>query len=189
LSASVPETLPRHLQITDFDVSLERGSTGQLQPVVQGLRVHVTPDGLQALALGLVAEADRRAPATLWLEDVRVGPAGIDLVVRVEKSFFRSDLAIRLVFSAPGGEVLRIEVIEVDVPAWMPLDLLHDEASKRGGAAVRRDPANRRALLLDPAALLTRFGVPGRFAPGRWEVATGADGIVLAFREGDSPLQ
>lgn len=155
-----------------------------LQPVVQGLRVHVTPDGLQALALGLVAEADRRAPATLWLEEVSVGPAGIDLVLRVEKSFFRSDLAIRLVLSAPDGDVLRIEVVEVDVPGWMPLDMLLDEAAKRGGAAVRRDPANRRALLLDPAALLLRFGVPGRFAPGRWDVTTGAEGIELAFREG-----
>jgi hypothetical protein len=37
--------------------------------------------------------------------------------------------------------------------------------------------------LLDPAALLARFGVPGRFAPGRWGVSTSTDGIELTFRE------
>lgn len=177
-------SLPRHVQITDFGLALESGSGGRLQPVVQGLRVHVTPEGLQALMRGLIDEADRRGPVDLRLEDVRVGPDGIDLTLRVEKSFFRSDLAIRLVLTAPGGDVLRVELIEVDVPSWMPLDLLFEEAVKRGGDAVRRDPGNRRALLLDPAALLTRFGVPGRFAPGQWDVATDSDGISLAFREG-----
>lgn len=184
MSASVPGTLSTHLQLTDFDLALERGSNGRLQPVVQGLRVHVTPEGLQVLTRGLIDEADRRGPVDLRLEDVRVGPAGIDLTLRVEKSFFRSELAIRLVLTAPGGQVLRLELIEVDVPGWMPLDLLFEEAVKRGGDAVRRDPANRRALLLDPAALLTRFGVPGRFAPGRWDIQTGDDGVTLAFREG-----
>lgn len=176
-------TLSRHVRLSDFDLALERGATGRMQPVVQGLRVHLTPEGLEALARGLVDEADRRAPVTLWLEGVGVGPAGIDLTLRVEKSIFRSDLAIRLVLSAPGGEVLRVEIVEVDVPGWMPLDLLFEEAVKRGGEAVRREPGNRRALLLDPAALLTRFGVPGRFAPGVWEVAAAADGVTLAFHE------
>ena len=58
-----------------------------------------------------------------------------------------------------------------------------DEAVKRGGGAVRRDPANNRALLLDPAALLARLGVPGRFAPGRWDVGASAEGIDLTFHE------
>jgi hypothetical protein len=173
----------RHLRLSDFDLALERGPKGRMQPVVQGLRVHLTPEGLQVLARGLIDEADRRAPVTLWLEDVRVGAEGIDLTLRVEKSIFRSDLAIRLVLNAPSGEVLRVEMVEVDVPSWMPLDLLFEEAAKRGGEAMRREPGNRRALLLDPAALLSRFGVPGRFGPGEWEVATAADGVRLAFHE------
>ena len=70
-----------------------------------------------------------------------------------------------------------------DLPVWVPLDMILNAAVEYGGGAVTRDPANNRALLLDPAALLTRFGVPGRFAPGRWGVNTSTDGIELTFRE------
>ena len=31
--------------------------------------------------------------------------------------------------------------------------------------------------------VMTRFGVPGRFAPGRWGVNTSTDGVELTFRE------
>ena len=68
------------------------------------------------------------------------------------------------------------------MPAWVPLDMLLDEAAKRGDG-VRRDPGNRSALLLDPAALLAKGGVPGRFAPGHWDVTTSADGLELHLRE------
>ena len=64
--------------------------------------------------------------------------------------------------------------------------MLLEEAVKRSNGAVRRDPANRSALLLDPATLLARAGVPARFAPGRWDVATNAAGIDLTFR-GNAP--
>jgi hypothetical protein len=175
--------LPRHIQLTDFDVSLERGSAGRLQPVVQGLRVQITAEGLRELTQGLVDEADRRAPVGLALKDVRVDANGVDLVLRIEKSIFRSDLSTRLALSAPGGDVLRVELTNVDVPAWVPLDVLLDEAVKRGGGAVRRDPGHQRAILVDPAALLTRAGVPGRFAPGRWDVLTSDVGLELTFRE------
>lgn len=175
--------LPRHIELTDFAMSLATGPEGRLQPVVQGLRAFLTADGLQALAGELVREADRRAPVGLTLKEILVGQGGVYLALRLQKSILRGELATRLELSAPGGEVLRLEFAEVDMPAWVPLDLLLDEAVKRGGRAVQRDPGNRRALLLDPAALLTRFGVPGRFAPGTWQVSTGDDGLALTFRE------
>lgn len=174
---------PRHIQLSNFDVSLERGSGGRLQPVVQGLQAKVTDEGLRELVQGLVDEADRRAPVGLSLKSVSAGPAGIDLRLRIEKSIFRADLATRLVLSAPGGQLLRVELTDVEAPAWAPLDVMLDEAVKRSGGAVRRDPGNNRALLLDPVALLARLGVPGRFAPGRWDVATSSEGIELSFRE------
>src|SRR5918996_1632791 len=149
-----PGKLPGHMQLTDFDISLERGDARYpLRPVVQGLRLRVSDRGLHALAQALVDEADRRAPIGIKLKGVRVGPRGIELAARMTKSIFSSDLATSLVLSA------------------------------RGGDGVRRDPGNRNALLLDPAALLVRGGVPGRFAPGRWDVTTSADGLVLTFRE------
>jgi hypothetical protein len=173
-----------HIQVSDFDVSLEPGGRGDLpQPVVQRLRLALSGEGLQLLAQGLIAEASRRAPVGLRLQDLRVGPGGIDLLLRVEKSILRSDLAMRLAFSAPGGQFLRLELADVDMPPWIPLDLLLDEAVKRGRGALGRDPGNRRALLLDPAALLARFGLPGRFAPGHWDVATSDDGLTLGFHE------
>ena len=179
-----PGTLPGHMQLTDFDISLERGDARYpLRPVVQGLRLRISERGLQALTQALVDEADRRAPVGIRLKGVWVGPRGIELSARMTKSIFSSDLATRLVLSAPGGNELRVELTDTDVPAWVPLDMLLDEASKRGGDGVRRDPGNRNALLLDPAALLARGGVPGRFAPGHWDVTTSADGLVLTFRE------
>jgi hypothetical protein len=176
--------LPRHIQLTDFDISLERGDARYpMRPVVQGLRLRVSDRGLHALAHVLVDEADRRAPVGIKLRGLQVGPQGIELSARMTKSIFSSDLATRLVLSAPGGNELRVELTDTDVPAWVPLEMLLDEAAKRGGDGVRRDPGNRNALLLDPAALLVRGGVPGRFAPGRWDVTTSADGLVLTFRE------
>jgi hypothetical protein len=183
LSYPTAGRLPRHIQLSNFDLSLERGSGGRLQPVVRGLQAHITESGLRELAQGLVDEADRRAPVGLSLKHTGVGPSGIDLVLGLEKSIFRSDLSTRLKLSAPGGDRLRVELSDAEMPAWVPLDVLLDEVVKRGGGAVQRDPGNRRALLLDPAALLQRFGVPGRFAPGRWDVTTGTDGVTLTFRE------
>ena len=179
-----PGKLLGHMQLTDFDISLERGDARYpLRPVVQGLRLRISERGLQALTQALVDEADRRAPVGIRLKGVWVGPRGIELSARMTKSIFSSDLATRLVLSAPGGNELRVELTDSDVPAWVPLDMLLDEAAKRGGGGVRRDPGNRNALLLDPAALLARGGVPGRFAPGHWDVTTSADGLVLTFRE------
>jgi hypothetical protein len=181
---SAPGNLPGHMQLTDFDISLERGDAkNPLRPVVQGLRLRVSSRGSQALVQALADEADRRAPVGIKLKDVRVGPQGIDLSARMTKSIFSSDLSTRLVLSAPGGNDLRVELTDTNMPAWVPLDMLLDEAARRGGNGVRRDPGNKNALLIDPAALLARAGVPGRFAPGRWEVTTSVDGLVLTFRE------
>ncbi len=183
MSDPAPGKPAADLQLTDFTISLEPGDARHpLRPVVQGVRLRVSAAGLQRLAQALVDEADRRAPVGIALKEIRVGPGGIALVMRMEKSIFRSDLSTRLVLSAPGGQALRIALTETEMPAWVPLDVLLDEAAKRGGG-VRRDPDNRRALLLDPAALLARLGVPGRFAPGVWTVETSDAGLDLAFRE------
>ena len=184
MTDAFPGRLPGHMQLTDFDIFLEPGDIRHpLRPVVQGLRLRVSTRGLQILVQGLVDEADKRAPVGITLKDVRVGPQGIDLYLKMSKSIFNSDLSTRLTLSAPGGQELRVALTDSDMPSWVPLDMLLDEAARRGGGAVRRDPEFRNALLLDPAALLTRFGVPGRFAPGAWDVATGNDGLDLAFRE------
>ena len=104
-----PGKLPGHMQVTDFDISLERGDARYpLRPVVQGLRLSVSDRGLHALAQALVDEADRRAPIGIKLKGVRVGPQGIELAARMTKSIFSSDLATRLVLSAPGGNELRV---------------------------------------------------------------------------------
>ena len=108
---------------------------------------------------------------------------GFDLKVRISKSIIKGSMGTRLVLSAPGGDVLRAELTNLEMPGWVPLDLLLDAAVKQAGGAVQRDPANPRALLLNPAALLTSFGVPGRFAPGAWSVNTSAAGIDLGFHE------
>jgi len=172
------------MRLTDFDISLEPGTAqNPIRPVVQGLRLLVSARGLQALTQALVDEADRRAPVGIKLKGVQAGPQGIELFAKMTKSIFSSDLSTRLVLSAPGGKELRVELTDTNMPAWVPLDMLLDEAAKRGGGGVRRDPGNRSALLLDPAALLARAGVPGRFAPGRWDVMTSAEGLELTFRE------
>ena len=181
---SIPGSLPGHMRLTDFDISLEPGTAQQpIRPVVQGLRLRVSARGLQAVMQTLVDEADRRAPVGIKLKGVQVGPQGIELFARMTKSIFSSDLSTRLVLSAPGGKELRMELTDTNMPSWIPLDTLLDEAARRGGDGVRRDPGSRSALLLDPAALLARSGVPGRFTPGRWDVTTSADGLDLRFRE------
>jgi hypothetical protein len=183
MNATGEGALPTHVQLSDFAISLEPGPASRPQAVVKSLQVRVTQPGLEALLLGMVAEADRKAPVGLSLKRVTASAAGVDVVLRIEKSIFRSDLSTRLVFSAPGGTLLRVDLTELEMPAWVPFDPLLDEAIKRAGGAVRRDPVAKRALLLDPAELLTRFGVPGRFGPGEWAVATSDAGLDLAFQE------
>jgi hypothetical protein len=184
MSDAAPGKIPGHIQLTDFDVSFERGDGRHpLRPVVRGLRARVSAKGLDVLAQGMIDEADRRAPVGLKLNSVRVGQEGIDLFLRVEKGIFGSDFSTRIALSSPDGQALRLEMSAADLPVWVPLDMILNAAVEYGGGAVSRDPANSRALLLDPAALLTRFGVPGRFAPGRWGVSTSPDGIELTFRE------
>ena len=186
MTDSAPGRLPGqiHIHLTDFAIALEPGDASHpLRPVVHSLRLRIAPEGLRRLVQGLVDEADRRAPVGIQLDDVRVAREGIDLSLKMAKAIFRSELATRLVLSAPGGTVLRVELADTEMPSWVPLDMLLDEAAKRGGGGVERDPGNRRALLLDPAALLVRLGVPGRFAPGHWDVSTRDDGLDLTFRE------
>ncbi|MFN8678710.1 MAG: hypothetical protein U0Z70_20195 [Thermomicrobiales bacterium] len=172
-----------HLQISDFGLSLEPGPAGRPQPLVQSLQARLTAEGLRILAEGGIEEAARRAPVGLQLETVQVSDAGIDLKLRISKSIIKGSLGTRLVLSAPGGDVLRAELTNLEMPGWVPLDLLLDAAVKQAGGAVQRDPGNARALLLSPARLLTSFGVPGRFAPGVWSVSTSAAGIDLGFHE------
>ena len=172
-----------HLQISDFGLSLEPGPGGRPQPLVQSLQARLSAEGLRVLAAGGIEEASRRAPVGLQLETVQVSDAGIDLKLRISKSIIKSSMGTRLVLSAPGGEVLRAELTNLEMPGWGPLDLLLDAAVKQANGAVQRDPANPRALLLNPARLLTSFGVPGRFAPGVWSVGTSAAGIDLGFHE------
>ena len=177
-----PMGMPQ-LQIADVGLSLEPGPGGRPQPLVQSLQARLTAEGLRSLAESGIEEASRRAPVGLHLEDVQVSDAGIDVRLRVSKSIIKGSMGTRLVLSAPGGEVLRAELTNLEMPAWAPLDLLLDAVVKRAGGAVQRDSGNSRALLLNPAALLTSFGVQGRFAPGQWSVATSSAGIDLGFRE------
>jgi hypothetical protein len=172
-----------HLQISDFGLSLEPGPAGPPQLLVQSLQARLSAEGLRFLAEGGIEEAARRAPVGLQLEAVQVSDAGIDLKLRISKSIIKSSMGTRLVLSAPGGDVLRAELTDLEMPGWVPLDLLLDAAVKQAGGGVQRDPGHPRALLLNPAALLASFGVPGRFAPGAWSVSTSAAGIDLGFRE------
>jgi hypothetical protein len=171
------------LQISDFGLSLEPGSGGRPQPLVQSLQARLTADGLRFLAQGGIEEAARRAPVGMQLEGLQVSDAGIDVKLRISKSIIKSSMGARLVLSAPGGDVLRAELTNLEMPGWVPLDLLLDTAVKQAGGAVQRDPGNSHALLLSPARLLSSFGVPGRFAPGTWSVSTSVAGIDLGFRE------
>lgn len=172
-----------HLQISDFGLSLEPGPAGRPQPLVQSLQARLTAEGLRVLAEGGIEEAARRAPVGLQLESVQVSDAGVDVKLRISKSIIKSSMGTRLVLTAPGGDLLRAELTNLEMPAWAPLDLLLDAAVKRASGAVQRDPSNPRALLLNPARLLTSFGMPGRFAPGAWSVRTSAAGIDLGFHE------
>src|SRR5262245_58204547 len=105
MTDAAPGKIPGHIQLTDFDVSFDRGDARQpLRPVVQGLRARVSAKGLDVLAQGLVDEADRRAPVGLKLNGLRAGSEGLDLFLRVEKGIFGSDFSTRIALSSPDGE-------------------------------------------------------------------------------------
>ena len=73
MNDTAPGKIPGHIQLTDFDVSFERGDGRHpLQTGRAGLRARVSAKGLDVLAQGLIDEADRRAPVGLKLNGVRV---------------------------------------------------------------------------------------------------------------------
>jgi hypothetical protein len=50
-------------------------------------------------------------------------------------------------------------------------------------AGIRPDPQNNQAVLVNPAEVLARQGVPARLAPGAWDVAVTPAALDLSYRE------
>ncbi|MGH2534820.1 MAG: hypothetical protein ACRDJW_21380 [Thermomicrobiales bacterium] len=175
----------RDIYLSDVAITLEPGNGAvPLQPLVHGLRLRLTPVALTKLAEQAVKLASAKAPVEVHLTGCRLVDGGVEVSARAGKGFMGADVKARLAIAA-AGETVRVALSSLDAPRWLPtgsmIELALGKAIQIPG--IRPDPTNNQAVIVNPAEILARKGLPARLAPGAWEVTIDAAALDLAFRE------
>jgi len=170
------------LQISDLALSLEPGTSVPLQPLVHRLRLQMSDAGFVKLLRAVTTLADARAPVDIELTSCRLVEGGAEVSARAGKGLLKAALSATIAATVLAGREIRCELTNLAVPAWVPVDRFLQQAIARANiAGLRLDPDNPRAVLLDPAALLEREGLPARLAPGAWTLAIAPMQLDLAY--------
>jgi hypothetical protein len=175
----------RDIHLSDVAITLEPGNDAvPWQPLVHGLRLQLTPTALTKLAEQAVKLASARAPVEVHLTGCRLVDGGIEVSARAGKGFMGADVTARLAVSA-AGDTVRVALANLDAPRWLPtgsmIEMALGKASQIDG--IRSDPQHAQAVLVNPAEMLARKGLPARLAPGAWVVAVTPTMLDLAYRE------
>jgi hypothetical protein len=174
----------RDIQLSDVALTLEPGNdVVPLQPVVHGLQLRLTQDGVRKIAEQAVIMASAKAPVDVQLSNCQLVDGGVSLTARAGKGFMGADVTARVAVSAGGGDELRVALAGVDAPRWLPLNSLVEKVIAR---AVRmpgiRPDGSGQGVLINPAEMLVQRGIPARFAPGSWDVAISPSSVDLGYR-------
>jgi hypothetical protein len=96
-----------------------------------------------------------------------------------------AEVTARLAISAAGGDEVRVAVVGLDAPKWLPASTLMEKGLAKAGAitGLRPDPERSGAILVNPARMLASRGLPARLAPGAWEVQITDTALDLGYRE------
>ncbi len=176
------------VRLNDVEVVLEPGGSGRIpfQPLVQGLRIMLSVAALEKLAQQGVAFASTKAPVEITLTGVRIVDDTIEIDTHAGKGFLGADLSARLGLSVLDGQEIRVALVGLDAPKFIPVAPMLNKAMAKAAEVpgVRLDPASDRAVLVDPAAILAQNGLPARLAHGVWTTNVGNDGVEVAFGGG-----
>jgi hypothetical protein len=175
----------RDIQLSDVAITLEPGTdTVPLQPLVHGLTLRLAPDAITKLAEEAVKMASAKAPVDVQLTGCRLIPGAIEVKARAGKGFMGADVTAQLAISA-AGDTVRVALANLNAPRWLPTGSMIEMALGKATqiAGIRPDPQNNQAVLVNPAEVLARQGVPARLAPGAWDVAVTPVALDLSYRE------
>ncbi|MGH2561621.1 MAG: hypothetical protein ACRDJH_21345 [Thermomicrobiales bacterium] len=178
-------TIERDVRLSDVAITLEPGDeAAPLQPLIHGLTLRLSSTALTKLAAQAVKLASARAPVEVHLTGCRLVDGGVEVSARAGKGFMGADVTAQLAITA-AGDTVRVALANLDAPRWLPtasmIEMALGKASQISG--IRPDPQNNQAVLVNPAEILVRKGLPARLAPGAWEVAIDPAALHLAYRE------
>ncbi|MFL5761179.1 MAG: hypothetical protein ACJ789_15780 [Thermomicrobiales bacterium] len=175
------------VHLSDVEVILEPGGGGKIpfQPLVQGLRAVLSVAAIEKLARQGVALASTKAPVDITLTGVRIVGDAIEIATHAGKGFLGADLTARLGLSVLDGKEIRVALVGLDAPKFIPVAPMLNKALVKAAEVpgVRLDPDSDRAVLIDPAAILAQNGLPARLGPGVWSTAVQSDSVEVAFGE------
>lgn len=175
----------RDIQLSDVTISLEPGSDAvPFQPLVHGLRLRLTPAALTKLAEEAIKLASAKAPVEVSLTGCRLVDGGIELSARAGMGFMGADVTARLAINA-AGDTVRVALANLDAPRWLPTGSMIEMALAKAVQiqGICPDPHDNQAVLVNPAEVLARQGIPARLAPGAWDVAVTPAALDLGYRE------
>lgn len=181
--STTPALMRGDLTVDGLDLTLvPNDGPVPVAPILNAVRVTVSPNGFRVVVGAAVAEANGRAPVNLALKRADLIDGGLQVVARASKGPFGSDVGAQVLLSVVDGRLLRADLVEVDAPKWVPVDTMIEVALKQAGGLVEPIPGEPRSFLVDPVRLLASTGVPGDLAPGGvWSVDATPQGLTLAF--------
>jgi hypothetical protein len=173
------------IKISDMRLRLDPAA-GRIpyQPIVEGLRLELSPEAFSKIVqivLGLVAD---RLPVEVELGTARLIDGGAEIVAKVKRSILRADLRVRLALLVQAPETIRVRIAELDAPAWVPTQLVLDNAMRVAAAqpGFTRVSDDDRAVDVNPAELIASRGIPTKLAtPGFWSVSATAQSLGIGY--------
>jgi hypothetical protein len=173
------------IQISDVRLRLDpREGRIPFQPLVEGLQLELSPDAFSKIVqivLGLVAS---RLPVEVELGSARLIDGGAEIVAKVKRSILKAELRVRLALLVQNPETIRVRIDELDAPAWVPTQLVLDNAMRVAAAqpGFTRVPDDDRAVDVNPAAVIASRGIPMKLAtPGFWSISATAQSLGIGY--------
>lgn len=173
------------IQISDVRLRLEPGQ-GQspFTPLVESLFIEITSAAFKKIVEQSVMLFADRLPVEIELGSVRLVDGGAEIVTKVKRSILKAELRARLGFATQDAETIRIRVVELEAPAWVPTQFVLDHgmnyASTRPGFS--RVAGDDRAIDIKPAIVLSGTGIPLELAgPGTWTIDPSANSLGVGY--------
>lgn len=173
------------VQISDVHLRLDpRQGNLPFEPLVESMRIAISPAGFEKIVRAGMARIAGKVPAEIELGSARLTDGGAEIIAKAKRSILKAEITVRLSFSAPNPDAIRVRIENLDAPAWMPTSFILDMGMGMlaGKTGLSRVPDDDRAFEVDPALILASRGIPAKLAqPGRWSVDPRASALEVAF--------
>jgi hypothetical protein len=173
------------LTISDMRVRLNpRQGRVPFEPLVESLDVQLSSGAFAKIVqTGLVMMADR-LPVQVELTNARLVDGGAEILLKVRRSILKADLRVRLAFFVHDPETIRVQIAELEGPAWVPTQFVLEQGMNVAAAqpGFSRAPDDDRAFDVSPAAVIASRGIPITLAtPGAWSVSPTAETLSVTY--------